>query len=98
MGLVYLESKQSFAYHMWTEVHVDGRWIPLDATLAAGGIGAAHLKLTHSNLKGASAFSSLIPVLNVIGRLKIEVLQQEYPDYRSSGNRPRSRNVSIASS
>ena len=48
---------QAFGYHMWTEVYVDKRWIPVDATLAAGGIGAAHLKIAQSNLQGASAFS-----------------------------------------
>ena len=75
IGLVYKE--QSFYYHMWTEVHPGKRWIPLDATLGQGGIGAAHLKMAHSNLKGASALSSLLPVLQVIGRLEIEVLEVE---------------------
>jgi hypothetical protein len=77
MGLVYMQGKGSFGYHMWTEVHVNGRWIPLDATLGRGGIGAAHLKLAHSSLKGASAYSSFLPVIQVIGRLKIEVLEVE---------------------
>ncbi len=75
MGLVYIN--QAFYYHMWTEVHVDGRWIPLDATRPQGGIGAAHLKMAHSNLKGASALSTFLPVLEVIGRLKIEILEVE---------------------
>ncbi|MHC4180203.1 MAG: transglutaminase-like domain-containing protein, partial [Planctomycetota bacterium] len=33
MGLVYIQGKGSFGYHMWTEVYVEGRWIPIDATL-----------------------------------------------------------------
>ena len=74
-GLVYTDRK--FLYHMWSEVFVDGRWIPLDGTLARGGIGAAHLKLSHSNLQGASAFSSMLPVAQVAGRLKIEILEVE---------------------
>jgi len=77
MGLVYMQGKQSFGYHMWDEVYVDGRWVPIDATLGQGGIGAAHLELAHSNLKGASAYSSFLPVIQVIGRLKIEVLEVE---------------------
>jgi hypothetical protein len=77
MGLVYIEAKQSFGYHMWDEVYVEGRWVPIDATLGLGGIGAAHLELAHSNLKGASAYSSFLPVIQVIGRLKIEVLDVE---------------------
>ena len=75
IGLVYVD--QAFCYHMWTEVHADGRWVALDATRAQGGIGAAHLKMAHSNLKGASALSSFLPVLEVIGRLKIEILEVE---------------------
>jgi hypothetical protein len=77
MGLVYDGNTQSFLYHMWTEVFVGKRWIPLDATLAEGGIGAAHLKLAHSSLQGASAFSSFLPVARVAGRLKIEILEVE---------------------
>ncbi|MEE9603926.1 MAG: transglutaminase-like domain-containing protein [Thermoguttaceae bacterium] len=84
MGLVFVPDaaaspeKQAggkFLYHMWTEVYVDGLWIPIDATLAMGGIGAGHLKLAHSNLKGASAISSFISVAQVLGRLKIESRQ-----------------------
>jgi len=77
VGLVYMPQNQSFGYHMWTEVHIQRRWIPIDATLAKGGIGAAHLKLAHSNLKGSSAYSSFLPVIRVIGQLKIEVLEAE---------------------
>ncbi len=73
IGLVYQDGK--FYYHMWTEVHVGGRWTAVDATLAKGGIGAAHLKLAHSHLKGGSAFSAFLPVVNVLGRgLEIEIV------------------------
>jgi transglutaminase-like putative cysteine protease len=77
IGLVYISAAKGFGYHMWNEVWIDDRWIPLDATLAQGGIGAAHLKLTDSNLKGASAYSSFLPVAQVMGQLKIEVLEVE---------------------
>jgi hypothetical protein len=89
MGLVFVADAAAspekpadgkFIYHMWTEVYIDELWIPIDATLAMGGIGAGHLKLAHSNLKGASAFSSFIPVAQVIGRLKIQSRQD--PDQR----------------
>jgi len=75
MGLVYLENKKTFFYHMWTELHIKGRWIPMDATLGKGGIGAAHLKLAHSNLGGASAYSSFLPVAQVLGRLQIKIIE-----------------------
>jgi len=77
LGLVYMQGQQAFGFHMWNEAHIGGRWVPLDATLGQGGIGAAHLKLAHSSLEGGSAYSSFLPVVQVAGRLKIEVLEAE---------------------
>jgi hypothetical protein len=77
MGLVYYPSGSGFAYHMWTEVWINDRWIPLDATLGRGGIGAAHFKLADSNLAGASAYSAMLPVIRVFGRLELEVVAAE---------------------
>ncbi|HEY2882897.1 MAG TPA: transglutaminase-like domain-containing protein [Pirellulales bacterium] len=77
IGLVYQPSTQSFAYHMWNELWIADRWVPMDATLGRGGIGAAHLKLTDSNLAGAQAYSCFLPVAQVIGQIKIEILEVE---------------------
>jgi hypothetical protein len=77
MGLVYMPNDPGFAYHMWTEVYIKDRWIPLDATLGQGGIAADHLKLAESNLQGASAYTSFLPVAQVLGKLKINVLNAE---------------------
>ena len=77
LGLVYVPHQQAFGYHMWTEAYVHERWVPLDATLGQGGIGAAHLKLTHSNLQGSNAYLSFLPVAKVIGGLSVEVLEVE---------------------
>jgi len=77
IGLVYSQATQSFVFHMWDELWTGQRWIPLDATLGRGGIGAAHLKLTDSNLAGAAAYSCFLPVAQVIGQLKIEILEVE---------------------
>ncbi len=74
-GLVYLPPRRAFFFHMWTEAYIDGRFIPLDATLARGGIGAAHLKLTHTSLEGSTAFTAFLPIVRVIGRLRIDVLE-----------------------
>jgi len=71
IGLVYMQGQAAFGYHMWTEVFSDGRWIPLDGTLALGGIGAGHLKIGQSNLHGATAHGAFLPVVQLIGRLKI---------------------------
>ena len=77
IGLVYHPPDQGFAYHMWNEVWIDDRWIPMDATLAHGGIGAAHIKLAHSSLHGVGAYSTFLPVLHVLGQLELEVLEVE---------------------
>ena len=77
IGLVYQDGKQSFAYHMWNEFWLGDRWVPFDSTLGRGGIGAAHLMLTDSNLAGAQAYSCFLPVAQVIGQLKIEILEVE---------------------
>lgn len=74
MGLVYVERAQAFAYHMWTEVYVGGRWIALDGTLGRGRVGAAHIKLSDSSLAGVSVVDEFLKVLPVLGRTKIEVL------------------------
>jgi transglutaminase-like putative cysteine protease len=80
IGLVYYPQAQGFAYHMWNEVWIGDRWVPLDGTLGQGGIGAAHLKLAHSDLRGASAYSAFLPVFRVLGQLKLEVTSVEPPE------------------
>lgn len=75
IGLVYSAPDHGFAYHMWNEVWTGDRWVPLDATLGRGGIGAAHIKLADSNLDGAGAYSTFLPVLHVMGQLEIEIVE-----------------------
>jgi transglutaminase-like putative cysteine protease len=77
IGLVYSSPDQAFAYHMWNEVWIHDRWVPLDATIGQGGIGAAHVKLADSNLDGAGAYSTFLPVLKVMGRLELEIVEVE---------------------
>lgn len=77
IGLVYVGNPPGLGYHMWTEVYVRGVWIPLDATLGRGGVGAGHLKLTAINLAGADAYTGMLPVLRLIGQLEVELLDQQ---------------------
>ena len=44
IGLIYQPASQGFVYHMWNELWIGDRWVPMDATLGRGGIGAAHLE------------------------------------------------------
>jgi hypothetical protein len=76
-GLVYYPPEKGFAYHMWNEVWIADHWVPMDATLGQGGIGADHIKLGDSNLAGGSPLAELLSVIQVFGRLELEVLKAE---------------------
>jgi len=84
VGLVYYPPAQGFAYHMWTEVWISDRWIGLDATLGEGGIGADHLKLAVSSMQGSNAFADMLPIVQVIGRLRLEVLSVDREPFPGS--------------
>lgn len=79
VGLVYTEAagEPGFAFHMWDELYVQGAWIPYDATLGLGGIGGGHLKLGDSHLAAGDALASFLPVVQVMGKLTIEVIEVE---------------------
>ncbi len=76
VGLVYVSGPSAFGGHMWTEANLNGKWIPLDATLGRGGASATHLKLGDSAFADSDGpplgtFTSLI---NVIGKLQIDIV------------------------
>ena len=77
MGLIYADVRSGpvFAFHMWTEVWIDGRWTPLDATLGIGHIGAAHLKVCDQSWHDERTLTPLLPVVRVLGKLAIEVVR-----------------------
>jgi hypothetical protein len=77
IGLVYHRPSRGFAYHMWTDVWIKDRWIPIDGTLGLGGIGAGHLAVSHSNLEGVDSLTQFLPVLQLIGNLKLELVSVE---------------------
>lgn len=80
MGLVYVDSRNggpgSLAYHMWTEVWIDGQWLALDATLGAGYIGAGHLKITDHSWYKTESLKPLLPVTRVVmGKPTFKVIE-----------------------
>ena len=75
VGLLYSAQDKRFLYHMWNEVWIKDRWIPLDATMGQGGIGAAHLKLHDSSLAGETPYGMVAPVIYLIGKLEIELIE-----------------------
>lgn len=76
-GLVFYPPEKGFAYHMWNEVWIADRWVPLDATLGQGGIGCDHIKLADSSLDGVSPYAAMLPVIQVFGNLELEVIEAE---------------------
>ena len=76
IGLVYVDSEQAFLYHMWTEAYIADRWLPLDAAWGRGGTSAAYLKIAETNLAGVDPLAAMLPVAQVMGKLRIEVLEQ----------------------
>lgn len=84
LGLVYTSfapsddpnsAEAGMAFHLWNEVLVDGVWRPLDATLARGGADAARLKIADDSLNGDSPTALAGTVLDVLGRLRINVAE-----------------------
>lgn len=84
-GLVYVDAfagkRELFAYHMWTQAFVDGRWLDLDATLDAVGLDevgfdAAHLTFGTSALDDdGSALLDMAGVAPLVGRLDLEIVE-----------------------
>ncbi|MBI5757588.1 MAG: transglutaminase domain-containing protein [Planctomycetales bacterium] len=83
VGLVYVPTPKTgdgaFGGHMWTEVFLDGRWIPLDATLGRGGIGGGHLKFSHSSFAddAGAPVGEFLPLITALGKMTIEVREVE---------------------
>ncbi|MCA9076021.1 MAG: transglutaminase domain-containing protein [Planctomycetaceae bacterium] len=76
IGLVYVDRLSAFGGHMWTEAYLEGRWVPLDATLGYGGIGAGHLKFADSSLSddGPAPVTVFVPLVSSLGKMSIKVV------------------------
>ncbi len=76
MGLVYadVDGRPVLAFHMWTEVWVQGQWLSLDATLGLGHVGATHLKITDHSWHDTRTVTPLLPVVRVVGKMSIQVV------------------------
>ena len=79
VGMVYVDRISKFGGHMWTEAYLGGKWIPLDATLGKGGIGAGHIKLAQSSFSDdePSPLTTFMPLITVLGKMKIDVVSIE---------------------
>ncbi len=71
-GLVHLEGK-GFLYHSWAESFIDGRWVSVDPTYNQLPADPTHLKLLEGHLP-----EDMAPIIAIIGRIKITVLETAY--------------------
>ena len=71
-GLVYHPDYQGFLYHTWAESLLQGSWVPVDPTFRQLGADATHVRL----LVGED-LADLLPLLDVIGSVKVQVLELE---------------------
>ncbi|MEO1084306.1 MAG: transglutaminase family protein [Acidobacteriota bacterium] len=79
-GVIYVDAfagkRHLFAYHMWSQAHIDGRWRDLDATLRGDvDFDAAHLTFDIPDLDDeGAALMHMAGVAPLIGRAQIEIL------------------------
>jgi hypothetical protein len=70
--------KPTLAFHMWTEVLINGDWTGIDATIGYGSVGPAHIKITDHSWYQVNSMAPLLPVMRVmIAKPTIEVLRIE---------------------
>ncbi len=69
-GLVALED--SFYYHAWTELYLDGRWLAVDPVFGQYPADATHIRFVTGGLERQAE------LMRIIGRLKIKVLESEH--------------------
>ncbi len=81
VGLVYadsfLEHRDIFGWHMWTQALIDGRWVDLDATLDRR-YHAAHVLTATSSLGDGGIDAELATTLMLMGNLEIDVVDVGY--------------------
>lgn len=71
-GLVYLEGK-GFLYHSWAESFIGDRWVSVDPTYNQLPADPTHLKLLEGHLS-----EDMAPIIAIIGRIKMTVLETAY--------------------
>jgi hypothetical protein len=71
-GLVYLDGK-GFLYHSWAESWLAGRWVAVDPTYNQAPADPTHLKFFEGHLP-----EDMSPIIAIIGRIKISVLEARY--------------------
>jgi hypothetical protein len=71
-GIVYSEEHKGFLYHSWAESCVGNRWISLDPTFGQIAADATHIKFVEGETP-----DDLLPIVGVIGKIRVEILSVE---------------------
>ena len=71
-GLVYMEGK-GFLYHSWAESFIGNRWVAVDPTYNQIPADPTHIKLLEGHLP-----EEMSPILAIIGRIKMTLLETAY--------------------
>lgn len=75
VGLVYADQLGGFGFHLWNEVHVNQRWVAIDASFDQDAVDAVHVKLADSSLDGVAPFEVFLPIVRVLGKMTIEPIE-----------------------
>jgi transglutaminase-like putative cysteine protease len=71
-GLVYQDGK-GFLYHSWAESLLEGHWVAVDPTFGQVPADPTHLKLFEGHMP-----DDMAPIIAIIGRIRISVLETKY--------------------
>lgn len=78
VGLKYEPSEPpQMRYHVWTLAHVDGQWLHLDPD-KGGEAAADRLLFTTTNLSEGVDSEGLIELIDLLGRIEIEIAGAQY--------------------
>ena len=71
-GIVYLPQFNGFLYHSWNESYIEAQWLAIDSIFHQIPADATHVKL----LEGET-LSDLLPLVNLIGKLRVQIISTE---------------------
>jgi len=82
VGLAYVANFQGrqniFGFHMWTQFFLHGRWVDFDAALGESETSPIRIAFYTGALDENSLFDMTLPLMRLMGNLKIEIASISY--------------------
>lgn len=79
VGLAYVPMfggrSDIFGFHMWTQFYINGQWVDVDAALRETEVSPARIVFATSSLHDTGLVELSFALMNVIGRVKLEILE-----------------------